>query len=216
MPEQDTATKPVTFLGIKMKARPAGTNTGKEVPEKNANIVSRTLFSWMTPLLVVRLSPVFSLRAFADIVRFPPTKQTGVTRPVSLVLLACVGLDCGGDRCPRGTSIWMCYVDRDPLASTSSCSARARRYLVSVCSLTPQVHTTCRTPCGTASPPCLRPRPCSEAAAAGNLRLASSADRRPPSSRWKTYLGLGVGLRCSPLSGRWTNSLKNKEPLLSL
>lgn len=137
MPEQDTATKPATFLGIKMKARPAGTNTGKEVPEKNANIVSRTLFSWMTPLLVVRLSPVFSLRAFADIVRFPPTKQTGVTRPVSLVLLACVGLDCGGDRCPRGTSIWMCYVDRDPLASTSSCSARARRYLVSVCSLTP-------------------------------------------------------------------------------
>lgn len=45
------------WLGlVPIRTRPPGFAEGKTIPERRVNVVSQTLFSWLTPLIVVRLS----------------------------------------------------------------------------------------------------------------------------------------------------------------
>lgn len=65
---EDTSSDTHTFLGFKVKPRPKAQGGGKEIPEKKANVVSRALFSWMTPILMVGYSrPVSTLDSLANL-----------------------------------------------------------------------------------------------------------------------------------------------------
>ena len=56
IPPPPVVVEPPTFLGFKVKPKPEAFAQGRVVPEGKANIVSRLLFSWMTPLLMVSRS----------------------------------------------------------------------------------------------------------------------------------------------------------------
>lgn len=42
-----------TFFGIKLKHRPPGYAQGRVIPEKEANILSKVFYNWITPITFV-------------------------------------------------------------------------------------------------------------------------------------------------------------------
>ncbi|CDZ97481.1 Multidrug resistance-associated protein/mitoxantrone resistance protein, ABC superfamily [Phaffia rhodozyma] len=56
-----------SFLGFKIKPRPAGFAEGKEIPQNHVNFFSWVLFSWLTPLLRVGVSRPFEIDDFWEL-----------------------------------------------------------------------------------------------------------------------------------------------------